>query len=95
MRSRILACFLLFTIGLRLTAQESSHESKRFYIAFIRPDPARKQIPKEEGEHIQGAHMANIRKMAADGNLISAGPFDDTPRTASLDLGCWAKMSAC
>jgi uncharacterized protein YciI len=83
MRRRIWVCFLLFAIGLRLAAQDSSHESKRFYVVFLRPDPARKPLTKEEGERIQKAHMANILKMAADGVMISAGPFDDTPRTIS------------
>ena len=36
---------------------------------------------KDEGERIQFAHMANIRKMAQDGILMSAGPFDDKPNT--------------
>jgi hypothetical protein len=51
----------------------------------------RKSITKEEGERIQQAHMANIHKMAADGVLISAGPFDDTPRTISGSL-CLASI---
>jgi uncharacterized protein YciI len=83
MRRGIWLCFVLVAMGLRLTAQEANHESKRFYIVFLRPDPARRPLTQEEGERIQEAHMANIRKMAADGVLISAGPFDDTPRTIS------------
>ena len=55
----------------------------RYYVAFLRPDPARKTLSKEEGERIQKAHMANIHKMAEDRVLVSAGPFDDTPHTIS------------
>ena len=58
-------------------------ETARYYVAFLRPDPARKALSKEEGERIQTAHMANIHKMADDGVLVSAGPFDDTPHTIS------------
>jgi uncharacterized protein YciI len=55
----------------------------RYYVVFLRPDPARKPLAKEEGERIQAAHMANIHKMANDGVLMAAGPFDDKPTTIS------------
>jgi uncharacterized protein YciI len=53
----------------------------RYYIVFLRPDPARTPLSKADGERIMTAHMANIHKMADDGILVSAGPFDDTPTT--------------
>jgi|SRR5579862_1432627 len=55
----------------------------RYYVAFLRPDPARTPLSKEDAERIQTAHMANIHKMADDGVLVSAGPFDDKPHTIS------------
>jgi uncharacterized protein YciI len=55
----------------------------RYYVVFLRPDPSRKPLSKADGERIQAAHMANIHKMAEDGILVSAGPFDDTPTTIS------------
>lgn len=55
----------------------------RYFVVFLRPDPARKPLTTEEGERIQTAHMANIHKMAEDGVLVSAGPFDDKQRTIS------------
>jgi uncharacterized protein YciI len=58
-------------------------DSAPYYIVFLRPDPARTPLSKADGERIQSAHMANIRKMAADGILWAAGPFDDTPTTIS------------
>jgi uncharacterized protein YciI len=57
--------------------------SDLYQIVFIRPDPARKTLSKEEGERLQAAHMANIHKMADDGILMAAGPFDDEPTTIS------------
>src|SRR5215472_3919150 len=48
-----------------------------YYVAFLRPDPARKQISNEERGRIQAAHMANIGSMAKRGVLVAAGPFDD------------------
>jgi uncharacterized protein YciI len=55
--------------------------SARYYVVFLRPDPARTPLSKADGERIMTAHMANIRKMADDGIMVSAGPFDDTPTT--------------
>src|SRR5579872_797577 len=54
-----------------------------YYLVFLRPDPARKPIAKEESERIMKAHMTNIRSMAARGILMAAGPFEDTPATIS------------
>jgi uncharacterized protein YciI len=65
------------------TRDAQASGTARYYVAFLRPDPARKALSDEEGEKLQAAHMANIHKMAVDGVLVSAGPFDDTPRTIS------------
>jgi len=54
-----------------------------YYLVYLRPDPARARIEKEDGDRIMAAHMANIHKMADDGVLKAAGPFDDTPSTIS------------
>jgi uncharacterized protein YciI len=54
-----------------------------YQVVFIRPDPARKTLSKEDGERLQAAHMANIHKMADNGILKAAGPFDDKPVTIS------------
>jgi len=54
-----------------------------YQVVFLRPDPARKPISKEEGARIQSAHMANIHSMAERGILVAAGPFDDTTHTIS------------
>jgi uncharacterized protein len=57
--------------------------SERYFLVFLRPDPARKALGQEEGARIQAAHMANIQGMAARGALVAAGPFDDQPTTIS------------
>lgn len=54
-----------------------------YQIVFLRPDPARKAVAKEEGERIQSAHMANIYGLAERGLLVAAGPFDDKVHTVS------------
>jgi uncharacterized protein YciI len=71
------AAYLLWlALALAVAAQESTSV---YYVAFLRPDPARKPLAKEEGERIQKAHMANIFKMAENGQLAAAGPFENDP----------------
>lgn len=52
-----------------------------YYMAFLRPDPQRTLLSREAGERLQAAHMASMRKLAEDGYLVGAGPFEDTPST--------------
>jgi uncharacterized protein YciI len=68
--------FLWIVLALAASAQESTNV---YYVVFLRPDPARKPIAKEESDRIQNAHMANIHKMADDGYLAAAGPFENDP----------------
>ena len=75
----------LFVAALAGSAADgtAANGTARYYIAFLRPIPSRKSLSKAEGDRIQTAHMANIHKMAQDGVLVAAGPFDDTPHTIS------------
>ena len=57
--------------------------SAPYYVVFLRPDPARLPISREEGRRIMGAHMANIQGMADRGILFAAGPMDDRLTTIS------------
>jgi uncharacterized protein YciI len=73
---------LIFTglvLGAAAFAQEARETTSVYYVVLLRPDPARKPLAKDEGEQIQKAHMANIHKMADDGYLAAAGPFENDP----------------
>lgn len=50
---------------------------KKYVIAFLKRGPNR-DLPKEEADKLQAAHMANIGKMAEAGKLVLAGPFFGT-----------------
>jgi uncharacterized protein YciI len=76
----LLKSFLLL-IPVLLAAEPAATDV--YQIVFLRPDPARKPLSKEEGERIQTAHMANIHAMADRGVLVAAGPFDDKVHTIS------------
>ena len=54
-----------------------------YYIAFLRPYPERKSISAGAERKLQNEHLANIRQMADDGDLVASGPCDDTPTTIS------------
>ncbi len=47
---------------------------KQYVIAFLKVGPNR-DLPKEEAQKLQMAHLQNIGKMAEEGKLAVAGPF--------------------
>jgi uncharacterized protein YciI len=62
----------------QVPAQSSANSAQYFFVLLNRPANA-PQLSKEAGEKLQEEHMANIRKMAAEHELVIAGPFlDDT-----------------
>jgi uncharacterized protein YciI len=84
MRKMRIAWALLAVLWLQpVLSGLATGDGTRYFVVFLRRDPERKPLTKEEGERIQSAHMANIHKMAADGVLIAAGPFEDEPPTIS------------
>jgi uncharacterized protein YciI len=82
LKRRMLWTFLvlLFFQSVALAADSAT---ARYFVVFLRRSPDRKQLTKEEAERIQAAHMANIHKMAEDGVLVAAGPFEDMPPAIS------------
>jgi len=77
----VLLAMLLPADQATLASQANPDSSDLYYLVFLRPNPARTNISKAEGDRIQAAHMANIHKMADDGVLVAAGPFEGPPDT--------------
>jgi uncharacterized protein len=52
---------------------------RTYVMAFLKAGPNRER-PRDEAQKLQAAHRANIRRLAAEGKLVLAGPFaDDGP----------------
>lgn len=49
---------------------------RRYVMAFLKTGPTPPDDP-ERARDLQAAHMANIRRMAEEGQLVLAGPFMD------------------
>ncbi len=66
---------VLAATALGLWAQQV--QMTTYYVAFLKRPANPPQFSEEESQKIQEGHMANIRKMAAIGKLVLAGPFSD------------------
>jgi uncharacterized protein YciI len=52
---------------------------RTYVMAFLKAGPNRERS-RDEAQQLQAAHRANIRRLAAEGKLVLAGPFaDDGP----------------
>lgn len=56
---------------------EPRYEMVTYYFCLLTRGPNAAQHSPEERQKIQDAHMANIRRLAAEGKLLVAGPFAD------------------
>lgn len=48
-----------------------------YQFGLLMKGPAADSIPADQLEAIQKGHMAHIQRMAAEGSLVTAGPFQD------------------
>ena len=58
-------------------ASEAQYEMTTYYLVLLYRGPNSTPEVRPETQRIQGAHMANIRRMADEGKLILAGPMGD------------------
>jgi len=69
---------LLFAIiGFYLSSSfVQAQTNQDLYFVFLNTNPERPMISDGEKEKLQAAHMANIERLADEGSLLAAGPFD-------------------
>ena len=53
-----------------------SAQPKSYVFVFLHTRSDKAELPKEEVDKIMAGHMANINKMAKEGKLQAAGPFE-------------------
>jgi uncharacterized protein YciI len=51
-------------------------QDKQYAFVFLNKKPDAEKISKEESEKIMKGHMDNINRLAKEGKLIAAGPFE-------------------
>jgi uncharacterized protein len=80
---RSFSAFLILTVALAVSVpcmaaeEEKEFEMTLYYMVLLYRGPEAAKFDATDRQKIQAGHMANIEKMAADGKLLLAGPFDD------------------
>ena len=59
-----------------LTIQGLTCSAQNFTFVFLNSKADKKELPAEEVKKIMDGHMANINRLANEGKLIVAGPFE-------------------
>ena len=67
----LLLALLVFGATSLLSAQ-----SNAYVFIFLNKRTDQKELPKEQVDKLMEGHMANINKMAKEGHLLAAGPFE-------------------
>jgi len=65
---------LIFLLALCVAVAAPAQDTYTFVFLHKRTDLP--QLPKEEVDKIMQGHMANMERLAKEGKLIAAGPFD-------------------
>ena len=52
-------------------------EFDQFILVLLLRPPNAPEVPKAELDQLQNGHMANIRRLHAEGKLLKAGPTED------------------
>ena len=64
-------------LALLAAGQEPKYEMRTYVLGLLKKGPHSGQGTNEEIEKVQAGHMANIKRMAAAGKLLVAGPIGD------------------
>jgi uncharacterized protein YciI len=62
----------------------SSASAQPMVIVFLHHKADKPELPKEQVDKIMEGHFANIKKLASEGKLLTAGPFEGGGGISSL-----------
>ncbi|MBX2964893.1 MAG: hypothetical protein KF845_02020 [Cyclobacteriaceae bacterium] len=65
----LILCFILISFG-------SLAQQNQYTFVFLNTRKDLPELPKEERDKLMEGHLANINRLAAEGKLVAAGPFD-------------------
>ena len=51
-------------------------QTNSYIFIFFNPNPNRKELSQADTDTLQARHMRNIRRLADEGKLLAAGPFE-------------------
>ncbi len=68
MKKLLLAFILLGSVA--------AEAQQKFTFVFLHKRTDKAELPKEEVDKIMEGHMANINRLASEGKLVAAGPFE-------------------
>jgi uncharacterized protein YciI len=51
-------------------------QDKQYTFVFLNINPAAEKLSKEQSDKIMEGHMGNINRLASEGKLLAAGPFE-------------------
>lgn len=72
-----LTCLISSTVYSQESAEDPPMEIVKYYFVELITNEERADIPQNEVDSIQNAHMANIGDMIKNKKLVLAGPFED------------------
>jgi uncharacterized protein YciI len=67
--------YLLITV-LMIAAFSGFSQNKKYALVFLNKKTDAEVISKEQSDKLMQGHMANITRLAKEGKLLAAGPFD-------------------
>ncbi|HEY3663915.1 MAG TPA: YciI family protein [Chthoniobacterales bacterium] len=89
MNARLFACLALILLVVSVLAEKQNPETASsphssaptefdsFMVVLLVRPPNAPEFPKAELDQLQEAHLTNIRRLAGEGKVFKAGPFED------------------
>ena len=68
---------VLLILFLLLSFKSFTQDNTKHFFVFLNRNPNRVTLPEEEAKKLQEGHMNNINRLAEEGKLLAAGPFED------------------